>query len=227
MSITRIALSALTSFVILCGAASAQDAGAAQQQSSSVAVVTAAGSASGVRFVAPGEARRIRLEVYSAAGERVFDSDFRAGGILDWDGAGLADGSYLCVATVEDLQGKAARRLSAVTVQSGRAAIQKEDEESLKARYAQALASSGQAQADAAAASKKAQAVTVTAHDGQDGQVTSTAGALTFRTGDVFAGRDRERMRITPEGQVGIGTDNPTATLDVAGTIRARRHTVR
>lgn len=222
MSITRIALSVLTSFVILCGAASAQDAGAAQQQSSTVAVVTAAGSASGVRFVAPGEARRIRLEVYSAAGERVFDSDFRAGGILDWDGAGLADGSYLCVVTVEDLQGKAARRLSAVAVQSGRAALQKGDEESLKARYAQALASSGQASGDAAAASKKAQAVTVTAHDGRDGQVTSTTGALTFRTGDVFAGRDREQMRITPEGQVGIGTDNPTATLDVAGTIRAR-----
>ena len=223
MSITRIALSALTSFVILCGAASAQDAGAAQQQqSSSVAVVTAAGSATGVRFVAPGEARRIRLEVYSAAGERVFDSDFRAGGILDWDGAGLADGSYLCVVTVEDLQGKAARRLSAVAVQSGRAALQKENEESLKARYAQALASSGQAGGDAAAASKKARAVTVTAHDGQNGQVTSTAGALTFRTGDVFAGRDKEQMRITPDGNVGIGTDNPTATLDVAGTIRAR-----
>ncbi len=30
------------------------------------------------------------------------------------------------------------------------------------------------------------------------------------------------QVRITPEGQVGIGTDKPEATLDVAGTIRAR-----
>ncbi|HEY0081845.1 MAG TPA: tail fiber domain-containing protein, partial [Pyrinomonadaceae bacterium] len=35
-------------------------------------------------------------------------------------------------------------------------------------------------------------------------------------------GQDREQMRITPEGRVGIGTDKPEATLDVAGTIRAR-----
>jgi hypothetical protein len=68
----------------------------------------------------------------------------------------------------------------------------------------------------------KTRAVTVTAHDGQDGQVTSTTGALTFRTGDTFSNRDREQMRITPDGRVGIGTDKPEATLDVDGTIRAR-----
>lgn len=31
-----------------------------------------------------------------------------------------------------------------------------------------------------------------------------------------------ERMRITPEGNVGIGTINPTSKLEVAGTIRAK-----
>lgn len=30
-----------------------------------------------------------------------------------------------------------------------------------------------------------------------------------------------ERMRITPQGNIGIGTDNPVATLDVNGSIRA------
>jgi hypothetical protein len=165
----------------------------------------------------------MRLEVYAAAGERLYDSDFRQGSILDWDGAGLADGSYLCVVTVEDLRGATSRRLSAVNVQSGRALVRKEDEEKLKAEFAQALAAAGQTQGDAAAAvTKKTQAVTVTAHDGQDGQVTSTAGALTFRTGDLFSGKEKEQMRVTPEGRVGIGTDKPEATLDVAGTIRAR-----
>jgi hypothetical protein len=68
----------------------------------------------------------------------------------------------------------------------------------------------------------KVRAATVNAHNGQDGQVTSTTGALTFRTGDTFSGLDREQVRITPEGRVGIGTDKPEAALDVAGTIRAR-----
>lgn len=228
MSIPRIAFSVFASFAILCGVAEAQNTVAVpQEQAVSQApsgVVTAASSASGVRFVSPGEARRIRLEVYSSAGARLFDSDFRAGGILDWDGAGLADGSYLCVVTVEDLRGTPSRKLSAVMIQSGHASIQKDGEEKLKAEYAQALAAAGQTQTDASAAApqKKTQAVTVTAHDGQDGQVTSTTGSLTFRTGDVFSGMDKEQMRITPTGQVGIGTDKPEAALDVAGTIRAR-----
>ena len=62
---------------------------------------------------------------------------------------------------------------------------------------------------------------TVVAHDGQVGQVTSTTGALTFRTGDVFAGKDKEHMRLTEEGNLGIGTESPRAKLDVAGDIRA------
>ncbi|HEX8127840.1 MAG TPA: tail fiber domain-containing protein, partial [Pyrinomonadaceae bacterium] len=68
----------------------------------------------------------------------------------------------------------------------------------------------------------KTRAATVTAHDGQDGRIASTTGALSLRTGDIFSGKDREQMRITHEGRVGIGTDNPETTLDVAGTIRAR-----
>jgi hypothetical protein len=63
--------------------------------------------------------------------------------------------------------------------------------------------------------------VVVTAHDGTDGQVTSTNGALTFRTGNVFSNEDKEQLRITPEGRVDIGTKRPEATLDVAGTIKA------
>jgi hypothetical protein len=136
----------------------------------------------------------------------------------------VADGQYLCVVTVEDFQGRAARRLSAVSVEAGRVAILKKGEGELKAEYAAALAAAGQtpdAQASAAS-TKKTQAATVAAHDGRDGQLTSTAGALTLRTGDLFSGREREQMRVTPEGRVGIGTDKPEATLDVAGTIRAR-----
>ncbi|HEX8291117.1 MAG TPA: hypothetical protein VF570_05150, partial [Pyrinomonadaceae bacterium] len=222
MSVIKRSFSILTSVLLLAGPVLAQNA--AGQRGEAGPAVAAASTAAGVRFVAPGEARRVRLEIYGADGSRLFDSGFRAGGIYDWDGQGLADGSYLCVLTAEDIQGRASRRLSSVAVASGRAALAKEGEEQLKASYAKAIAAAGiqPGDAEAAARAKKSNAVTVTAHDGTDGQVTSTAGALTFRTGDVFNGAEREQMRVTPEGRVGIGTSAPEDALDVAGTIRAR-----
>jgi hypothetical protein len=46
--------------------------------------VTAALTPTGVRFAAPGSVVRMRLEVFSANGERVFASEFKGGNILDW-----------------------------------------------------------------------------------------------------------------------------------------------
>ncbi len=222
MSVIRRILSISTSALLLAGPVLAQDA--AVKRGEAGPAVAASSTAAGVRFVAPGEARRVRLEVYTASGERLFDSGFRAGGIYDWDGRGLADGSYLCVLTAEDIEGGQSRKLSSVAVEGGRAALGKEGESELKTSFAQALSAAGikPDDAEATAHAKKSNAVTVTAHDGTDGQVTSTAGALTFRTGDLFSGKEREQMRVTPEGRVGIGTATPEDTLDVAGTIRAR-----
>ena len=219
MSVMRHTFSILTSVMLLAGTAAAQGAGG-QTPVRSGAVATASAETSGVRFVSPDGARRVRLEVYTAAGERLFDSGFRAGSIADWDASGVADGSYLCILTSEDLSGQLGRTLSGVTLQGGRAAVRREGEGQLKTEFAQALSAAGQVFGATDAAG--AQAATVAAHDGQDGQVTSTTGALTFRTGDVFSGKEREQMRVTPEGRVGIGTANPEDTLDVAGTIRAR-----
>jgi hypothetical protein len=225
MHTARLIFSIIFTAIVLTGSVAAQDAARSQQgrPAQSSAVVTASSTASGVRFVSPSDARRIRLEVYTQAGERLFDSDFRAGNIADWNAQGLADGSYLCVVTIEDLQGASARRLSAVNVSQGRASMRGDNEEKLQAEFAQALAAAGPSSDDALAArQKKGQALTITAHDGQNGQVTSTTGALTFRTGDVLSGNEREQMRVTPEGRVGIGTDAPQATLDVAGQVRAQ-----
>ncbi|MFT3737530.1 MAG: hypothetical protein QM786_02110 [Breznakibacter sp.] len=47
----------------------------------------------------------------------------------------------------------------------------------------------------------------------------NTAGNISFFTGGV--GVVNERLRITPAGNVGIGTPSPNCKLDVAGTIRA------
>ena len=222
MSVIQRSSSILTCVLLLAGPVLAQNAAGRRGEAGPAVAVSS--TAAGVRFVAPGDARRVRLEVYTAAGERLFDSGFRAGGIYNWDGQGLQDGSYLCVLTAEDLEGQSSRRLSSVTVAAGRAALGKEAEGQLKVSYAQAISAAGLGQDELTAASraKKSNALTVTAHDGTDGQVTSTAGALTFRTGDVFTGAEQEQMRVTPEGRVGIGTGTPEDTLDVAGTIRAR-----
>src|ERR1044072_2408226 len=103
------------------------------------AIVLTASAAARARFVSPAQARRVRLEASTQAGERLFDSDFRAGNIVDWDAQGIADGSYLCVVTAEDLQGANSRRLSAVNVAQGRASVRNDNEEKLRAEFSQAL----------------------------------------------------------------------------------------
>src|SRR5918998_467994 len=121
MSNPRSTLSILASVIILAASALAQTAGsAAEERPANKSTVTASASATGVRFVSPGETRRIRIEVFSASGERVYDSEFRAGGIAEWDGQAAADGSYLCIVTVEDIAGKSSRKFTAVTKREGR-----------------------------------------------------------------------------------------------------------
>jgi trimeric autotransporter adhesin len=197
--------------------------------------VTVSVAAEGVRFTSSAQVLQMRLEIYSASGEPVFDSGLHQGNILDWKTTDarhpMTDGSYLAVVTVKDLRGRLSQRFGSIASQSGQLSAGRAREEELSPAQAQALSASRQAQKIESAGSDtaftilkdgKTRSATVTAHDGQDGQVTSTSGALTFRTGDLYSNRAQEQMRITPEGRVGIGTDRPEATLDVAGTIRAR-----
>src|SRR4051812_33358187 len=67
MHTARLIFSIIVSAIVLAGSAAAQDAARSQQGPAvqSAAVVTASSTASGVRFVSPNDARRIRLEVYT------------------------------------------------------------------------------------------------------------------------------------------------------------------
>ena len=200
------------------------------QTSSVTGTVTPEGA---VRMIAHGEVLQVRMEVYSAAGELVADTGLRQGNIIDWKQTDatqpIIDGSYLVVVTVRDFKGNLNQRMAALTLQAGQfqLQIQKRDQLStaqvrtMEGRQGKSRITEGD---DAISILKegKERAAVVTAHDGTDGQVDSTSGSLTFRTGNVFANQDQEQMRITSEGRVGIGTRTPETTLDVAGTIKAR-----
>src|ERR1041384_5549922 len=94
--------------------------------------VTDSVSAKGVRFAAPGRLGQMRLEVFNAAGESRYNSEFQPGTVRDWavrDNQGLAlpDGLYLCVVTIRDLAGRLSLKQGNVMVQSGQAALQLSD----------------------------------------------------------------------------------------------------
>ncbi len=182
-------------------------------------LVAAHSSQNNLRFTALGIARAIRLEVFNQAGDRVFDSGQKDGSILDWRiGEGsesmLPNGLYGCLITVSELDGKQNQRRGAFWIE-GRSAR---------------MESGLRMPADSANAQGPEDAVTLLQeeglpivqmlHDGTVGRIVTGRGGLSFSTGNLLADSDVELMRITPEGNVGIGVEEPVAKLDVAGLIR-------
>src|SRR5215212_8612299 len=233
MLINRVTVIAI--LVLLTFTANIQAQTPAAAQPSAVSSVTESITPEGtVRMIAHGEALQIRMEVYSAAGELVADTGLRQGNIIDWKQSDatqpIIDGSYLVVVTVKDFKGNLNQRMAALTLQGGRLQLKIQKREEVTTAQVTTMETRRQGKTnitegdDAISILKegKERAAVVTAHDGTDGQVNSTSGSLTFRTGNVFSNQEQEQMRITPEGRVGIGTKAPETTLDVAGTIKAR-----
>ncbi|HZN00927.1 MAG TPA: tail fiber domain-containing protein [Pyrinomonadaceae bacterium] len=234
MSLNRITATAILVLVIFITSVYAQTPTVSQPGpvSSVTGSLTTAGT---VRMIAHGEALQIRMEIYSTSGELVSDSGLRQGNMVDWKltdaTQAMADGSYLVVVTVKDFKGNLNQRMATLSLQAGQLQLLPQKRDEVTTAQTQAIESRRQGKKvrvndgdDAVSIfhEGKERDVVVTAHDGTDGQVTSTNGALTFRTGNVFSNEDKEQLRITPEGRVGIGTRSPEATLDVAGTIKAR-----
>ncbi|HEX3183324.1 MAG TPA: tail fiber domain-containing protein [Pyrinomonadaceae bacterium] len=237
MSIRSISVSVIFSLILLAAtSAVAQDQATTGVTAASSATVTAAVTEpNAIRLSSPGEISNIRLEVYAPNGTLAFDSGLRQGNVFDWKLSEatqpIGDGTYLFVVTIRDLQGKFHQRLANIVVDAGHASLTTQRSVAINAPQKQTLNTRLQSQKIAPADSTdavtvlrpgKERSVVVTAHDGTNGQVASTSGSLTFRTGDTLTGNEKERVRITPEGNVGIGTDKPEATLDVAGEIRAK-----
>jgi hypothetical protein len=218
---------ALVLALVLLSIAAAQERPNISIQNSSL-TVTAAAAGERVRIIAPASIVQMHLEVYAPSGEKIFDQEIRGGNVFDWhlqngQGQRMAPGTYVCVVTAKSVSGKLTQKIGSVNVEEKSANVQPATSQQLSALQAQAI---GPVEEDASwkiSDDDEPQTPTVIAHDGTNGQMIRGRGALTFRIGNFFTGNDREQMRLTEDGRLGIGTTDPRATLDVAGTIRAQR----
>ena len=220
-------LFAIRSMLLLCliNSALGQDNGPANAQRTGL-TVTASASSDRVRFTAPSSVVQIRLEVYNTRGKKVFDNEVRGGNLLDWhfqDGQAdrLSDDTYLCAVTVKSLSGKLTQRIASLTIEKASARLQALDVSHITTQQSEAIGPVEENASLTVLQADEQQTATVIAHTGDDGQITRGRGALSFRLGDFFSGKDTEQMRLTADGNLGIGVANPQAKLDVAGAIHA------
>ena len=189
--------------------------------------VLASASGVGLRFSSLGELLQMRLEVIGPAGEVVFDSQVKPGNVIDWsgvDGQGqrLSDGTYLCVVTVKEADGEESQRQAIAVLVEQQMSLKAMDKTQLALAQAQAAGDIPDAEISLTLVEPgKASATAIVAHDGNTAQLVSGSGGLVIGSGNFFATKVLELVRITAEGQVGIGVSQPQVRLDVAGRIRA------
>jgi hypothetical protein len=163
---------------------------------------------------------KIRLEVLSQTGESVYDSGFRPGNRLEWSpkdqqGLGLPDGIYGCIVTVEDLSGRLGHRRGVFRIADGGVSF---DTVNLQPE----AAAPEEQESLTILGAEEPSPFTIVSHDGQEGWIESASGGLSFYAGSLSHGRDAvPHLRLTHEGNLGIGVADPQAKLDVAGLIRA------
>ena len=225
--IRRKIFAALLSFFLSPSNALAQERPAHVSNTSTV-TITGSATDNQVRFAAPSSIVQLRLEVYNAAGRKLFDNELRGGNILDWplrDGHAepLADGLYLCLITVKSFSGKLAQTIASLRVEKGIAGVQPTTAAQVTSQQAEAIGPVEEIASLIVVKEAEQPAATVIVHNGEDGQITRGRGALSFRIGDFYSGKDDEQMRLSAEGNLGIGITHPQVRLEVDGFIRATR----
>src|SRR5262245_14241615 len=210
---------------LCCASAFAQTTVRANGQTSS-STITAVAAADRVRITAPSSIVQMRVEVYDPNGVKVWDSEIH-GNVFDWhlqDGRAQrpAAGDYVCVVTVKNLAGRITQKVGHVGMDEKDVRVRRIETAQLSLPQSQAIGPVEEDSSWTTSDENANQTTTVIAHDGTDGQMIRGRGAISFRLGDFFSAKDREQMRLTEDGNLGIGTSSPGFKLDVAGAIRAR-----
>src|SRR5687767_10520056 len=146
MLVQRFSFLLTMSFILLATGAQAQSQNQiapGSKQASAPAVTAANTTPDAIRIASPGQILSIRLEIYNASGELVFDSGLRQGSVLDWKvmdaTRAMPDGSYLLATTIRDLQGKYRQRLGSLMLQSGQLSLKNQTPGELTDAQIQAL----------------------------------------------------------------------------------------
>src|SRR5712691_6537543 len=187
----QLLISFLLVFITL-GFAQAQDK-SSPGRSGSAPAITIASSGDRVRFTAPNAVVQMHLQVYDNAGQLVFDVTSK-GNVLDWTlqdsgGARLNPGAYLSVITVKSLSGKLSQRIGSVSVQDKQIELQRVEAMQMTAGQQQAVGPIEENDALTILKAGEPEATTVVAHDGTQGEINRSRGALSFRLGDFFSGK--------------------------------------
>src|SRR6266498_2807276 len=219
---------AFVSALLVIGTATAQDSASTTTQKLSSATITVTASTDRVRITASTSIVQMHVEVYAASGEKLFDNEIRGGNVFDWhvqDGQAqrLSSGDYVCVVTIKNIAGRMAQKIGVVRVGEKDVTIGPAQIPQLSPQQSQSIGPVEEDSSWTILDGKDNQTTTVIAHDGTDGQITRGRGAFSFRLGDFYSGNDQEQMRLTEEGNLGIGTAKPEFKLDVAGAVRARQ----
>jgi hypothetical protein len=180
-----------------------------------------------LRFSALGQLLELRLEVINPSGQPVFDSDFKSGNVVDWlaadqNGQPLPEGSYLCLITVKDSTGRLTKHRALLVARNQTVSLRQSDNAQLAPAQVDAVGQSSDEQGHVTLVeTSESTATALIAHDGNVAHLVSGSGGLAISGGNFFANRVMEHIRLTAEGNLGIGVANPQARLDVAGRIRA------
>jgi hypothetical protein len=205
--------SAMFFLCLLCfSTLAAQDDTRIALQQKSSPVITAAAAEGKFRFSSPAGAAQMRVQIASANGDTLFDSAWKSGNVFDWPidnpGQPLANGLYRCVVMVSDLEGRVTQKEATFVAHDGQVSIEPR---------------AGTEGLTIVGTGENGPKITMLTHDDKNGAIVNTSGDLIFRFGKFFAGSDTEKMRLTADGNLGIGTDKPQTQLDVNGLIRTSK----